>query len=269
VRDFPFVGFIAHRTGKKFVSFSWKNKIMGMLIPIGEGHEDNPDFTVPITNGLIGSFELDPHGDVKTTVVEHSWKKNPDGFETSGTLLINGGRLKQTLRMISLGSQTVVYEDRVTALSDVTVRSERGVPVGIENDEITGSTRIVSGQEGRLEFNFQQPQQPVALPASWANVDSRMGIVVVAGSGMEYVQASGYSPGISVGADILYGSCSDRVRQFKGSEEVAHRIVIFSLEVTPEETLTLARSWKIESKRGGQVLRFQQAGGKDAEVPLF
>jgi hypothetical protein len=137
VRDYPYVGFIAHRTGKKFVSFSWKNKIMGMLIPIGEGHEDNPDFTVPITNGLVGSFELDPRGDVRTMVAEHSWKKHPDGFETSGTLLIEGGRLKQTLRMISLGSQTVVYEDRVTALSNVTVRSERGVPVGIENEALS------------------------------------------------------------------------------------------------------------------------------------
>ena len=60
VRDYPYVDFIAHRTQKKFVSFSWKNRIMGMLIPIGEGHEGNPDFTVPIPNGFVGSFELDP-----------------------------------------------------------------------------------------------------------------------------------------------------------------------------------------------------------------
>jgi hypothetical protein len=270
VWDYPYVGFIAHRTGKKFVSFSWKNKIMGMLIPIGEGHEDNPDFTVPITNGLVGSFELDPRGDVRTTVAEHSWKKHPDGFETNGTLLIEGGRLKQRLRMISLGSQTVIYEDRVTALSNVTVRSERGVPIGIENDEITGGARIVSSQDSKREFNFQIPRQPVTLPASWANVDGRIGVVMVAGAGMAYVQASGYSPGISVRSDILYGSCSDRTRQFQAGEEVAHRIVIFSLEITPEETLTLAQSWKLESKRGGQVvLHFRQADGKDAEVPLL
>ena len=56
VWDYPYVDFIAHRTGKKFVSFSWKNKIMGLVMPIGEGHEDNPNFTTPIANGLIGSF---------------------------------------------------------------------------------------------------------------------------------------------------------------------------------------------------------------------
>ncbi len=57
VWEYRFVDFIAHRTGKKFASFSWKNKIMGQLIPIGAGHEGNPEFTVPIANGLVGSFE--------------------------------------------------------------------------------------------------------------------------------------------------------------------------------------------------------------------
>ena len=48
---------------------------MGLLMPIGEGHEDNPEFTVPIANGLVGSFDLSPRGDLKTTVVEHVRKK--------------------------------------------------------------------------------------------------------------------------------------------------------------------------------------------------
>ena len=270
VRDYPYVNFIAHRTEKKFVSFSWKNKIMGLLIPIGEGHEDNPDFTVPITNGFTGSFELDPGGDAKTTVVEHSWKKTPDdGFETSGTLLINGGRLRQSLSMMSIGSQTVVYEDHVMAVADVTVRSERGVPVGIENGEITGGTRVVSSEDRPIKFDWQKPREPVALPASWANVDSRLGVVMIAGAGMTYAQAAAYSPGISVRSDILYGSFSNDIRQFKAGEEVAHRVVIFSVEVTPQETSALAQSCRIETKRGGQVLRFKEAGGKEVEVPLL
>jgi hypothetical protein len=57
--EYPYVDFIAHRSKMEFASFSWKNKIMGLLVPIGEGHEGNP-FTVPITNGLTGSFELTP-----------------------------------------------------------------------------------------------------------------------------------------------------------------------------------------------------------------
>jgi hypothetical protein len=268
VWDYPYVEFIVHRTGKKFASFSWKNRIMGLLVPIGEGHENNPDFTVPIANGFVGSFELAPRGNVKTTVVEHSWKKTPDGFETTGTLRLNGGRLQQTLKVTSIGEQTVVYQDRVTALADVTVRAERGLPVGIENDEVTGGRRVVSDPAGKTVFDWQKPRQPVVLPGSWVNVDGRLGVVTMAGASLEYVQAAGYSPGISVCADILYGSGSDHTNRFKAGEEVARRVAIFFTEVTPRKTSALAQSCRIEKKPGSQVLRFKQPNGNETEVPL-
>jgi hypothetical protein len=267
--EYRYVDFIAHRTAQKFASFSWKNKIMGMIIPIGEGHEGNPDFTVPIASGLAGSFELTPRGDVKTTVAEHSWKKTPDGFETTGTLLLNGGRLKQTLKMTSIGGQTVVYEDRVTALSNVTVQLEKGAPVGIENDQITGGARLVTGPDGPTMFDWQKPRQPVALAGNWANVDGRLGVVMLAGAGLAYVQASGYAPGISVCADVLYGSYSHDPKQFKAGEEVAHRVAVLYVEVAPKEMAALARACRIEAKPGGPVLHCKQPGGKEAEVPLL
>jgi hypothetical protein len=269
VWEYPYVDFIVHRTAQKFASFSWKNRIMGMLIPIGKGHEANPDFTVPIHNGLVGSFELEPRGSVKTSVVEHSWKKTADGFETTGALLLNGGRLKQTLKMTSIGSQTVIYEDHVTALSNVTVRAEKGVPVGIENDEITGGARVISAQDGPKTFEWKKPQKPVALPGSWVDVDGRLGVIVMAGAGMAYAQATGYSPGISVCSDILYLSSSDSPRQFKAGDEVAHRIVIFLVEAGPKETSSLARSCKVDKGAGKKALRFKQPGGKLAEAPLL
>jgi hypothetical protein len=269
VREYRYVDFIAHRTGQKFASFSWKNRIMGMLIPIGEGHEGNPEFTVPITNGLVGSFELTPPGDAKMTVLENSWKRTPDGFETTGTLLLNGGRLKQTLIVTSIGDQALVYQDRVTALSDITVRREMGVPVGIENDQITGGMRVVSDQGGQTIFDWQKPRQPIALSGSWCNVDGRLGVVMVAGAGMAYAQSSGYARGISVCSDVLYGSCSDRPRQFKAGEAVARRVAVFFVEVAAKEMSLLAQSCRIDAKPGGQVLHFKQAGGKVAEVPLL
>ncbi|MGH9343368.1 MAG: hypothetical protein ACRD19_06380 [Terriglobia bacterium] len=270
VRDYPYVEIVAHRTAKKFVSFSWKNRIMGLLMPIGAGHENNPDFTVPIQNGFRGFFELDPaDSNSKPTVVEHSHRKTSDGFETTGSLLLQGGRLRQTLRMVSLGSQTVVYEDRVTALADVTVKSERGIPIGIENDEITGGRRVVSSHDGHTAFDWQKPQPPLGISGSWVNVDGRLGVVRVAGAGMTYVQAHQYSPGMCVYADVLYGSYSDRVRQFSAGEEVGRRIAVFFVEVTPEETSTLAQSCRIEERSNGQVLHFKQPGGKTTEVSLL
>lgn len=268
VWDYPYVNFIEHRTPDKFASFSWKNHIMGLLIPLQDGHEDNPDFTVPIEDGLVGSFQLAPRGDVKTIVAEQGWRKMPDGFDTTGMLLLDGGRLKQVLRMISFGSQTVIYEDRVIALTNVTVKGERGLPLGIENDEITGGTRVVSTRGRHLTFDWRKPQKPVALSGSWANVDGRLGIVVLAGSGLTYAQASGYSPGICVYSDILYGSYSSQTRQFKAGDEVAHRLAICFVETSAKQTAALAKSCHLRSISGGQILRFKQPDGTDTEVPL-
>ena len=86
---------------------------------------------------------------------------------------------------------------------------------------------------------------------------------------MAYAQSSGYSPGIAVRSDILYGSTSDHPKQFKAGEIVARRVAVFFVEVAPKEMPALAEACRIESKAGGQVLHFKQAGGKAAEVPLL
>jgi hypothetical protein len=94
-------------------------------------------------------------------------------------------------------------------------------------------------------------------------------MVTLAGAGMSYAQASGYSPGISVRSDILYGSFSDRSRQFKAGDEVAHRIAVLFVEVTAAETSALARGCRIELEAGGPMLHFKQPSGQDAQVALF
>jgi hypothetical protein len=50
---------------------------------------------------------------------------------------------------------------------------------------------------------------------------------------------------------------------------VAHRVAIFYVEVTPEETSALAQSCRIEEKAGGHVLHFKQPDGKNAEMTPY
>jgi hypothetical protein len=271
MRDYPYVDVIAQRTLDKFASFSWKNRIMGLLIPIASGHEGNPAFTAPIQDGFVGSFETESGTSIKETptVLEQERRKTSEGFETTGSLLTYSGRLKQTIRMTSLGSKVVVYEDRVVAVEPVTITGERGLPFGIENDEVTGGTRVLTTPRGRIVFNWQHPQAPVPVSGSWANVDDRLGMVAVTGSGIAYVQAQGYTPGISICSDILYGSFSDRTRHFLAGEEVAHRLAIFAVEITPDQTKALAKSCAIETKEGEQILRFQAPEGTTMQVKLL
>ena len=128
---------------------------------------------------------------------------------------------------------------------------------------------FVYHQDGQTTFDLEDsPSRRSPCPGSWANVDGRLGVVMVAGSGLSYHQAAGYDPHTAVCADVLYGSFSDRPRHFKAGEQVAQRIVLFFVEVTPKTTATLSRSFSIAETSGTQVLRFKLPEGGQAEVPL-
>lgn len=260
-RRFDPIGVILHRTRSKIATFSWKYRIMGMLAPAEAGHEGNPHLIVPITDGLVGSFVS---GTADRKVVWCSSRRGQNGFRTTGELLINGGKVRQTLAVDSIGEKTLVYQDRVVALADISIEREMGVPVGIENDMLTGGRRTVHHREGATTFDWQDPRGLVSLPGSWANVDGRLGMVVLAGSGIAYSQASGYNAQ-AVYADVLYGSYSEGTRQVHEGEEVARRIVVLFTEVTPEETSALAQSVRVD----GSVLRLRLPEGGESEIALM
>jgi len=66
---------------------------------------------------------------------------------------------------------------------------ELGLPIGTENGELTGGKRVVYSGNGEITFDWKKPQPVVALPGSWANVDSRPGVVIAPGAGLGYQQA--------------------------------------------------------------------------------
>jgi len=250
---YSLVDVITHRTGSKFASFSWKNKIMGLVMPIGPGHEGNPYFTTPYTSSLVGSFVLSPDGAHDVRVVQRSWHKTENGFETEGTLLLSGGLLEQKLKFTSIGEKTVIYEDVVTARADVSIAQELGVPVGIENDEFTGNRRTLYHQDGSQIIIGPDTDSLIRIPGKWANVDGRLGIVQVIGSGLAYRDVPKYNRD-GGREDYLYASYSDKQRELKAGEEVARRVVIFFVETSPAETAHLAEAARIEETPSGSVL---------------
>jgi hypothetical protein len=262
-------GFITHRTRSKLVSFSWTNRLMGMIIPIRPDPEDRSQFTVPLLDGFIGSFMLANKSSGKPAVLQKSWNTASDGFETTGTVLLNGGQLKQQLRVTSIGEKAVVYQDRVTALEPVTITHERGMPLGVENDSITGGRRTVYFAAEEQVFDWKAPRPPSAVSGSWVNIDGRLGAVMLAGSGMRYVQAASYDPQLAVYPDTLCLSCSDQPRQFPAGAQVAHRIALVAVELNATQTRALANSCRIATNNGQTVLHFQVPGETQRNVPLL
>lgn len=254
---------ITHRTGSKFVSFSWKNKVMGLVIPIGPGHEDNPYFTTPPTNGLVGSVDLKDQPGKDISVVHRSWHKTADGFETSGVIRTNGGALEQRIKLLSVGDRTVIYADRVIALRDVTVTQECGVLAGIENDEFTGDRRVLYYQGGSQVITGPATSATIRIPGNWANVDGRLGLISVSGSGLAYRDVPQYNRD-GAREDYLYGSYSDAPRAFKSGEEIARRVAVFFVETSPDETARLAGKVRLT----GSVLSLALPEGATYTVDL-
>jgi hypothetical protein len=240
---------------------------MGMLAPIGTGFENRPHFTVPIRDGFVGSFEPNAGNKAKTNVVEHKYKETANGFETTGTILTNDDRVKQTLCVSSVGKKVVVYQDHVLALKDVTVTRELSVPIGIENDELSGGDRTLYDQHGKTVIDWHEPTREITIPGTWANIDSRLAVISVAGSGLRYKKAGGYNAQ-AVCTDLLFGSFSNQRRKFKTGDEIARRIIVYAVDITPEQTSALAKSVKIKDTPEGKELRFDLPEGGEANVLL-
>lgn len=260
VRRHPHSDFITHRTDSKFASFSWKNKIMGQVIPIGPWYGNNPHFTTPITNGFVGSFAIADPSAKGLKVVERSWKRPANGFETRGTLSVNGGFLKQELVFASVGERMVVYLDRVTAQRDVRIEQEIGVPFGVENDELNGDRRMLYHQGGSQLITGPDTDQTIRIPGRWANVDGRLGVIAASGSGLAYRDVPKYNRN-GAREDFLYGSFSSEPRDYKAGDLVAQRAVVFLTETSPEETAALADKVRIEKRADGTRLSVELPEG--------
>jgi hypothetical protein len=239
-----------------------------MLAPIGVGHESNPHFTIPILDGLVGAIELGEKAHAGAKLVQWDWKKLPQGFETTGELLTNDGRLKQRIKVTSLGEKTVVYQDQAKAQADISLKRELGAPIGIENDELSGGQRVIYHKDGKTILNWRDAKGSFTIPGKWVNVDGRLGVMAVKGSGMTYSHDDRYN-NQGVCTDILYGSFSDQPKDLNAQEDVARRVVILFVEVTPEETATLMESIKLESRSEGDVLRIILPEGGAVDVPLL
>lgn len=268
VRRHSLVDLITHRTDSKFASFSWKNKIMGLVMPIGPGHDGNPYFTTPYTSSIVGSFVLSPTVPEGTRVVGRSWRKTDSGFETEGTLLLNGGLLEQRLKFTSVGEKTVIYQDVVTARADVCIAQELGVPIGIENDEFTGDRRMLYHQDGSQVVMGPDTDSLIRISGKWANVDGRLGILQVVGSGLAYRDVPKYNRD-GAREDCLYASYSDKRREFRAGEEIARRVVVFFVETSPAQTARLSEAARIERTPSGSMLHLGFPDGTQCQTRLL
>ncbi len=256
VRAFDGAGFVVHRTPRGVLSFSWKNRLMGLATPQSQTHLDAPYVTTPLLTSLTGRFTLQEPPDKNSArfqVLRQAVATDKNGFSLAIESEINNGALRQQIAVASLEPGILVYLDRVVAQKDVTVLEEQGLPLSIENDEVSGNQRRLSTQEGSQLLTGGQEKQ-IALAGHWANIDGRLGLIAP-DSPLLY-KAAGKPNRAGAREDILFGSWKSGARTFKVGETVAERASLWILDSSPAETARIAASTQVERGPNGITVRF-------------
>ena len=257
VRAFLPSGFVVHRAERGVLSFSWKHNLMGLVAPVS-GSAENPYVTTPYPQSLVGGFDIDgqkaPDAG-RFAVTRRLIHTDREGFAAVVEVTRNAGRLRQQIAVATVSPGILVYIDRVTALSDVTITQERGLVVGIENDDVSGGNRrIVSEKSDPLTIDAGKAGE-YALAGNWVSIDDRLSLVVAPDSHLSYRATDKFN---RAGAreDFLYGQFTTEPRSFTAGSTVASRVGLLLPGATAVGTAQIAASLHVEQSPTGRTARF-------------
>ncbi len=182
VKAFPYSDFIAARLGGAFVSMSWDTaRPLGLVIPQGDEHLDDPVFAYYAPGNLIGS--------AAGTVGVHSCACEPTRFSTAGT--IGTRRFSMT-----------AFSDGTTILLD----RGQGSTFAYALESIPGLTgkRPVWSEGGMSDAAGDAGVG--TLPGAWVNIADRLGMVVRGGAGMGMHTVAGTNPQLVVTGSLDTGT---------------------------------------------------------------
>ncbi len=266
---FPDVGMVIHRTPRGLVSFSWKNRLMAQVVPQSATHLDQPYVTTPAPETLVGCFSLQGQGDGAAhqfQVRQQAVQTGPDGFRVLVDADINAGLLRDQMAVVSVAPGVVAYVDTVTAQRPATVTEERGLLLGIENDDVSGNRRQLASASGQVTVTGGQGQD-LPLTGRWVNVDGRLGLVSAFDAPLLY-RAAGKSNRAGAREDFLMGSYRAGTRTFAAGDTVAVRAGLVLPDASAAETAQLAAQMTADNAAGAVTLHFAAPDGKTHMVLL-
>lgn len=263
VRVFPYVGMVIQHTQGGLVSFSWKNRLMAQIVPQSVSHLDQPYLTTPTPETLVGGFTLEG----EKAAAAHQFHVNhqaiqmlADGFAATVDADINAGSLRQQIALVSVAPGMVGYIDRVTAQKPVTILEERGLLLGIENDDVSGSRRQIQSASGGMTIPGGEGRDH-SLLGHWVNVDGRLGLISLPDSALLY-RAAGKANRAGAREDYLMGCWHGKPRHFAAGDVVACRVGIVLLNASSGETAKFAAQAATENTARAATLRFTAPDGR-------
>lgn len=154
-----------HRNANYAASVSWGRIHIGTLTPFGPGHLANPYMTLPTTDSIL-----------------------PDDVRDLREIGESGGAHVAVLGRADGGKCAVVcLPNSVVWLSPVPFR-----PLGIQNDELSGTGRVLVSESGETEVPALIPKAAFAIPGRWVSIDRRFALIA-GDAGFEYTPAGKYN----------------------------------------------------------------------------
>lgn len=235
-RHFVYTGIVLHRTQEKVTSFSWLNRIMGVVVPNSNRYLESPYVTLPYEQGLVGSRSVEGREPI-SSLITYTVELLDDWLTTTGEVSENEDTVAHFMSFTSLPGRSVVYLEQIIAKEPIIVESERGIPQGIEMDAMSGITRTLHSKNGSVVMGGNEI---VSLPGTWVNLDDRLGMVVKGGNGIRFGDSEPRKGAIQ---KMLVGSYDASPSQYDTGEQIANRAALVQGDASHELTRLAAENF--------------------------
>ncbi len=187
---------LTHRSASGFVGISYGARVMGYIEPAAAGFPSNVFISTPMQGGLFGGGPLgSATGATLTSLVT-----NAGGF-TAELLVLNGTNGSTRVSIRSTGESVALIEVSLPA-PGVGGTTAGCFGNGIQNDPLTGSTRLIEWTGGSTNIaSFSGTT--VNIPHPWVCVSGRHGLAAGPAGSFRYKAATAYHSTMNAAQDTV------------------------------------------------------------------
>ncbi|MDF2669674.1 MAG: putative secreted protein [Paenibacillus sp.] len=252
VREYPYGGFVIHRTEATFTSFSWRNHVMALSQPKHGGWMHAPLYDSYTGNVQIHRVDAGHTPFNEAFVIEakeHYLDVRDDGFAAYAMLERGNEHLLQHVGFVSLPDGRSVYWEQFEALASVTITKLETGSIGLRNEFYSELLDWAKGfrklhlPTTTERFDSWRPHSSDKVrdyPACrYVNIDNEVGYLLYGSNGIRYHNQHVY-PKWKGGEDRLILNRRDVPVTLSASERTSLFAIVNLPNFTVAQTVELA-----------------------------
>lgn len=254
---------IVDKNINRFVSFSWKNKYMGLITPDSNEYIAQGYITQPNLPNVVGTATI--AGTSGRTYGSHINYNGANSFSTIGYLNENTNKTKRYLAMTALPNNAVVLMESLQAQAAVSVTANNSFPLSFQTDIISGKNKTITTQAGADSFEAG-PGINRTYKGDWVDVDGHTTVLLDQERNISF---GGYALSAQIGGSTL--SFANETGNFTTGQTISKATNIVLSNVGAEQAQALKEKVRyLEMPDGwGGVLLYDTDGTQYYVVNQF